>query len=204
MFIQGLFYCCYFRSIPNNRLFREAISFGLKALIGRSKIERKKRGESIVTIEIGKKAPDFVLPNQDGEDVSLSDYVGKNIVLYFYPKDMTPGCTTQACDFRDNYEEFSDYNTVVLGISPDPIEKHTKFIEKHLLPFPLLADVDHQIAEKYDVWKLKKNFGREYYGIERSTFVIDKEGIIQNIERKVRVKGHIDATLAFIQENLEG
>lgn len=155
-------------------------------------------------IEVGKKAPDFTLPNQDGETVQLSDYAGKNIVLYFYPKDMTPGCTTQACDFRDDYELFAEHNTIVLGVSPDPIERHTKFIEKHLLPFPLLADVDHEVAELYGVWKLKKNFGREYYGIERSTFILDKEGTIRHIERKVRVKGHIEATLQFIQEELEG
>lgn len=155
-----------------------------------------------MTIEIGMKAPDFVLPNQDGQAVSLADYKGKNIVLYFYPKDMTPGCTTQACDFRDNYELFSKYQTVVLGVSPDPIDRHTKFIEKHLLPFPLLADVEQEVARLYDVWKLKKNFGREYYGIERSTFILDKEGIIRSIERKVRVKGHIEATLQFIQDEL--
>lgn len=155
-----------------------------------------------MAVEVGKKAPDFTLQNQDGEEVSLSDFEGKNIVLYFYPKDMTPGCTTQACDFRDNYEAFSQYNTVILGISPDPIERHQKFIEKHELPFPLLADVDHHVAELYDVWKLKKMFGKEYYGIERSTFIIDSEGIVQKEYRKVRVKGHIEETLQFVKENL--
>lgn len=153
-------------------------------------------------IEVGKKAPDFTLPNQDGEDITLSDFRGKNIVLYFYPKDMTPGCTTQACDFRDQYEVFKDLNTVILGISPDPIERHQKFIAKHDLPFPLLADTKQAVSEMYDVWKLKKMFGKEYYGIERSTFIIDAEGIVQKAERKVRVKGHIDDTVAFIKENL--
>jgi peroxiredoxin Q/BCP len=153
-----------------------------------------------MTIEVGKLAPDFTLENQDGKQVTLSDYKGKNVVLYFYPKDMTPGCTTQACDFRDNHESFTTSNTVILGISPDPRESHQKFIGKHELPFQLLADVDHEVAEAYGVWKLKKMFGKEYYGIERSTFIIDKNGIIQKEERKVKVKGHVDETLAFINE----
>ncbi|HLR64703.1 MAG TPA: thioredoxin-dependent thiol peroxidase [Pseudogracilibacillus sp.] len=155
-----------------------------------------------MTVEVGKEAPNFTLKDQDGKDVTLADYRGKNVVLYFYPKDMTPGCTTQACDFRDNYEAFADHDTVILGVSPDPIERHTKFIEKHLLPFTLLADEEQEVANLYEVWKLKKNFGREYYGIERSTFIIDKEGIVRSAERKVRVKGHIDATLQFVKENL--
>ncbi|HZW67653.1 MAG TPA: thioredoxin-dependent thiol peroxidase, partial [Pseudogracilibacillus sp.] len=138
-----------------------------------------------MTVNIGEKAPDFKLQNQDGETVSLSQYKGKNIVLYFYPKAMTPGCTTQACDFRDNYDEFTELNTVVLGISPDPIERHEKFIEKHDLPFPLLADVDKEVAELYDVWKLKKMFGKEFYGVERSTFIIDSEGVVQEAWRRV-------------------
>lgn len=155
-----------------------------------------------MAVEVGKQAPDFTLQNQDGEEVTLSDYRGKNVVLYFYPKDMTPGCTTQACDFRDNYSEFEKYNTVIIGISPDPIERHQKFIEKHELPFQLLADVDQKVANLYEVWKLKKNFGREYYGIERSTFIIDKDGIVRKEYRKVRVKGHIEETLQFVKENL--
>lgn len=155
-----------------------------------------------MTVQVGQAAPDFTLPNQDGVSVSLSDFKGKHVVLYFYPKDMTPGCTTQACDFRDQYENFSDLNAVIIGISPDPVERHQKFIEKHELPFILLADVDHQVAELYDVWKLKKNFGKEYYGIERSTFIIDKEGILQKEYRKVRVKGHVEEALQYIKENL--
>lgn len=155
-----------------------------------------------MTVEIGKLAPDFTLENQDGEKVTLSQYKGKNIVLYFYPKDMTPGCTTQACDFRDNYSEFAQLNTVILGISPDPIERHQKFIEKNDLPFPLLADTEQEVANLYEVWKLKKMFGNEFYGIERSTFIIDTEGIVQKEWRRVRVKGHIEKTLEFIKENL--
>ncbi len=155
-----------------------------------------------MAIEVGKKAPDFALQNQDGETVRLSDYAGKRVVLYFYPKDMTPGCTNQACDFRDNYEQFKDLNTVILGVSPDPIERHQKFIDKHELPFPLLADTEQEVAKLYDVWKLKKMFGKEFYGIERSTFIIDEEGIVRKIWRKVRVKGHIDETIQFIQEEM--
>lgn len=155
-----------------------------------------------MTVKIGAKAPDFKLENQDGEVVSLSQHKGKNIVLYFYPKDMTPGCTTQACAFRDQYSEFNDLNTVILGVSPDPIEQHQKFIDKHDLPFPLLADTENEVAKLYDVWKLKKMFGREFYGIERSTFIIDAEGILRQEWRRVRVKGHIDDTIKYVKENL--
>ena len=155
-----------------------------------------------MTVTVGEKAPDFTLQNQDGKNVTLSQYKGKNIVLYFYPKDMTPGSTTQAYDFRDEYSEFENLNTVVLGVSPDPIERHQKFIEKHGLPFPLLADTENEVAKLYDVWKLKKMFGNEFYGIERSTFIIDAEGIVRKEWRKVKVKGHIEETLEFIKENL--
>jgi thioredoxin-dependent peroxiredoxin len=155
-----------------------------------------------MTIEIGTKAPGFTLEAQTGETVTLSDLQGKNVVIYFYPKDMTPGCTTEACDFRDQYQEFANLNAVILGISPDPVERHQKFVEKYSLPFLLLADTDHQVAEAYGVWKLKKNFGKEYMGIERSTFVVDKEGKIAKEWRKVAVKGHVEEALAFIRENL--
>lgn len=155
-----------------------------------------------MTVTVGELAPDFTLQNQDGENVTLSQYRGKNVVLYFYPKDMTPGCTTQACDFRDQYTEFEKFNTVILGISPDPIERHQKFIEKYGLPFPLLADTENEVANLYDVWKLKKMYGKEFYGIERSTFIIDTEGIVRKEWRKVKVDGHIDETLQFIKENL--
>src|SRR5690625_3757674 len=153
-------------------------------------------------MEIGEKAPDFTLQNQDGEDVQLADFKGKNVVLYFYPKDMTPGCTTQACDFRDHYDEFSELDAVILGVSPDPVERHQKFIDKYDLPFELLADEDHKVAEEFGVWKLKKNFGREYYGIERSTFIIDKEGKLMKEYRKVRVKGHVEEALEFLRDKV--
>lgn len=157
----------------------------------------------MMSIETGKKAPDFILPASNGNDVQLSDFIGKNVVLYFYPKDMTPGCTTQACDFRDKHADFDKQNTVILGISPDPLARHDKFIEKHGLPFLLLADEEHKVAELYEVWKLKKNFGKEYMGIERSTFIIDKDGIIAKEYRKVKVKDHVDEALQFIEDNLQ-
>ncbi|ARI78251.1 thioredoxin-dependent thiol peroxidase [Halobacillus mangrovi] len=156
-----------------------------------------------MTVEKGKQAPQFTLPANNGETVSLSDYKGKNVVLYFYPKDMTPGCTTEACDFRDHHESFADLDAVILGVSPDPVESHKKFIDKHDLPFLLLADEDHEVAEEYGVWKLKKNFGKEYYGIERSTFIIDKEGNLAEEYRKVKVKGHVESALEYIRENLQ-
>ncbi|TQS70648.1 thioredoxin-dependent thiol peroxidase [Ornithinibacillus gellani] len=150
-----------------------------------------------------KQAPDFSLPNQNGDVVRLSDFNGKHVVLYFYPKDMTPGCTTQACDFRDSHEQFSDLDAVIIGISPDPVERHQKFIEKYDLPFTLLADVDHQVAEAYGVWKLKKNFGKEYYGIERSTFLIDPNGEVVKEYRKVRVKNHVEDALTYLKTSQE-
>ncbi len=156
-----------------------------------------------MTVEIGQLAPDFTCEASNGEKVKLSDFRGKNVVLYFYPKDMTPGCTTQACDFRDLHKNFEELNAVILGVSPDPLARHDKFIEKHGLPFLLLADEDHQVAEAYEVWKLKKNFGKEYMGIERSTFIIDQEGKLAKEWRKVRVKEHVAEALEYIKDNLQ-
>lgn len=144
-------------------------------------------------------APNFTLQNENGEQVCLQDYQGKNVILYFYPKDLTPGCTTQACDFRDRYEDFSDLNAIILGVSLDNAAKHTKFIEKHGLPFSLLVDHDHKVAQSYGVWTLKKNFGKEYMGIERSTFLINKQGIVEKEWRKVRVKNHIEDVLNYLK-----
>ncbi|PAV28155.1 thioredoxin-dependent thiol peroxidase [Virgibacillus profundi] len=155
-----------------------------------------------MTVEVGQQVADFTLPSQNGEKVSLSDFKGKHVVLYFYPKDMTPGCTTEACDFRDNHEKFGELDAVIIGVSPDPVEQHQKFIDKHDLPFLLLADEDHKLAEDFEVWKLKNNFGKEYYGIERSTFIIDKEGKLQKEFRKVSVKGHVEEALEYIREEL--
>lgn len=148
---------------------------------------------------LNKQAPDFTLENEKGKKVSLADFKGKNVVLYFYPKDMTPGCTTEACDFRDAYEDFSSLNAVILGVSMDDANRHTKFIEKHGLPFSLLVDEDHAVAEKYGVWVLKKMYGREYMGIERSTFLINEEGKVVGEWRKVRVKNHIEQVLATLK-----
>ncbi|MFA8438107.1 thioredoxin-dependent thiol peroxidase [Pueribacillus sp. YX66] len=153
-----------------------------------------------MAVEVGKRAPEFELKANTGESVKLSDFRGKYVIVYFYPKDMTPGCTTQACDFRDHHESFKELDAVILGISPDPIDRHQKFIDKHDLPFLLLADEDHKVAEAYDVWKLKKMFGKEYMGIERSTFLIDKEGIVMKEWRKVRVKGHVEEALEYLKE----
>ncbi|MFB3169283.1 peroxiredoxin Q/BCP [Bacillus niacini] len=155
-----------------------------------------------MTVDVGKQAPDFELLASNGEKVKLSDFKGKNVVLYFYPKDMTPGCTTQACDFRDYHGDFSQLDCVIIGVSPDPIEKHEKFIDKYNLPFLLLFDENTRVSELYEVWKLKKNFGKEYMGIERSTFVIDKEGKIAKEWRKVKVKGHVEEALQYVKENL--
>ncbi|MFD0944493.1 thioredoxin-dependent thiol peroxidase [Savagea faecisuis] len=149
---------------------------------------------------VGKQAPTFTLNNQQGEAVSLEDFKGKYVVLYFYPKDSTPGCTTQACDFRDSIEDFTALNAVILGVSPDNEASHQKFIAKHELPFDLLVDEEKEAAEAYDVWKLKKNFGREYMGIERSTFLIDPEGKVVKEWRKVRVKDHIEDALTTLKE----
>jgi thioredoxin-dependent peroxiredoxin len=149
----------------------------------------------------GLSAPDFTLTDSEGNAVSLSDYKGKqHVILYFYPKDNTPGCTTQACDFRDSHGEFEKLNAVILGVSPDSEASHTKFIDKHGLPFRLLVDEDHQVAEQYGVWTLKKNFGKEYMGIERSTFLIDPTGTVVKEWRKVRVKGHVEEALETLRQ----
>ncbi|ACS99509.1 thioredoxin-dependent thiol peroxidase [Paenibacillus sp. JDR-2] len=143
------------------------------------------------TIEVGKKAPDFKLPASNGETVKLSDYRGKKVVLYFYPKDNTPTCTQQACDFRDAYPAMVDGNTVVLGISPDPVKSHEKFIGKQSLPFLLLSDENHKVCEKYGVWQMKKLYGREYMGVVRSTFLINEKGKLVREWRGVKIKGHV-------------
>ncbi|MCO7128283.1 thioredoxin-dependent thiol peroxidase [Sporolactobacillus shoreicorticis] len=153
-------------------------------------------------LEAGTKAPGFTLQETKGTEVSLSDFKGKNVILYFYPKDMTPGCTTEACDFRDQNSRFEALNTVVLGISPDPIEKHQRFAEKHALPFTLLSDPDHQIAEAYGSWQLKNMFGKKAMGIVRSTFVINKEGTISKVWPKVKVAGHVEEVYQYIKDQL--
>ncbi|MED1740205.1 thioredoxin-dependent thiol peroxidase [Bacillus swezeyi] len=153
-----------------------------------------------MTVEIGQKVPDIELLGDHGERVKLSDFEGKYVVLYFYPKDMTPGCTTEACDFRDSHESFKELDAVIIGVSPDDQGRHEKFKEKHDLPFLLLVDDEHKLSEAFDVWKLKKNFGKEYMGIERSTFLIDKEGRLVKEWRKVKVKDHVADALQAVKE----
>ena len=151
-------------------------------------------------LDIGTKAPDFTLPNQDGKEVSLSDFRGKKVVLYFYPKDNTAGCTTEACDFRDNIQNFHDLNAIILGVSRDSLASHDKFITKLSLPFVLLSDPDETVCKLYDVIKEKNMYGKKYMGVERSTFLINKEGILIEEFRKVRVKGHIEKVLDKLKE----
>jgi peroxiredoxin Q/BCP len=148
----------------------------------------------------GQAAPKFTLPASNGMTVSLKDYRGKKLVIYFYPKNMTPTCTQESCDFRDFNGQFAAYNTEVIGISPDDLPSHGKFIAKYDLPFLLLSDPKHQAAEKYGVWGLKKLYGREYMGIERSTFLIDEKGRIVNEWRKVRIKNHVQNVLNAVKE----
>jgi peroxiredoxin Q/BCP len=143
-------------------------------------------------VEAGSPAPDFTLPSDDGGDVSLSELRGRKVVLYFYPKDDTPGCTTQACDFRDSLPRFEGVDAVVLGVSADSVESHAKFRAKHQLNFPLLADVDHEVLDAYGVWKEKNLYGRKSMGIERSTFLIDEEGNVARVWRRVKAQGHAE------------
>mgnify|MGYP001188241893 CR=1 FL=1 len=146
-------------------------------------------------LEVGQKAPDFTAPDETGQTVSLVDFAGKNVVLYFYPKDSTPGCTTEAKDFSALKDQFEAQNAVILGVSKDSIKRHQNFIAKQDLKVKLLSDEQGALCEDYGVWVLKKLYGREYMGIERTTFLIDADGIIRNIWRKVKVKGHAQEVL---------
>jgi thioredoxin-dependent peroxiredoxin len=149
-------------------------------------------------VEEGKKAPDFELTSDAGERVKLSDLRGKPVVLYFYPKDDTPGCTAQACGIRDAYAEFKQRGAVVLGVSPDDEASHVKFRDKYSLPFTLLADPDHQVAEEYGVWVEKNAYGKKRMGIERSTFLIDSDGHVAKVMRRVKPDTHADDVLAAL------
>ena len=149
--------------------------------------------------KVGAKAPAFRLHNQSGEVVNLKDMVGRQVVLYFYPKAMTPGCTTQACAIRDSHVAFNQVDAVVLGVSPDTVAKLQKFADRDSLNFDLLADEDHKIADKYGVWGPKKFMGREYEGLIRTTFIIDKQGKIQHIIDKVKTKSHHTEVLALLE-----
>lgn len=151
-------------------------------------------------MDIGEQVPDFTLPDASGQLVKLSDYRGKRVVLYFYPKDNTPACTQEACDFRDSKEAFDLLDTVIIGISTDPMGSHSRFVAKHGLPFVLLSDEEHEVAEQYGVWQLKQNYGKTYMGIVRSTFLIDRDGRLMKAWTKVRVKGHVEEALAYLKD----
>jgi peroxiredoxin Q/BCP len=146
-------------------------------------------------VEEGQEAPDFELASDAGERVRLSQFRGRTVVLYFYPKDDTPGCTAQACGIRDSYDEFTQRDAVVLGVSPDAESSHVKFKEKYGLPFTLLADPTHEVAEQYGVW-VEKNFaGKKYWGVERSTFLVDEDGRIAKVMRRVKPDTHVEKVL---------
>jgi peroxiredoxin Q/BCP len=149
-------------------------------------------------LSVGSKAPAFSLPSGDGGEIALKDFKGRTVILYFYPKDNTSGCTTEACDFRDSAKVFDKKKAVVIGVSPDSAASHAKFAEKYSLAFPLASDEKKEILKKYGVWKEKSMYGRKYMGIERTTFVIDGNGIITHIFPKVKVAGHVDEILALL------
>ncbi len=157
----------------------------------------------MVEVLEGVGAPKFTLPTQNGELVGLSDFLGKKIVLYFYVKDNTPGCTKEACFFRDGFRGIQKKGAVILGISVDGVESHKKFASKYNLPFTILSDKDADVAKMYGVWKLKNLYGRKYWGVERSTFVIDENGKVAKVFRKVRVEGHFDEVLSTISSDKE-
>lgn len=148
-----------------------------------------------MALEEGKKAPNFKLPSTEGGEISLSDLKGRPVVLYFYPKDDTPGCTQEACDFRDSFAAFKKKGAVILGMSPDPLKAHDKFQKKYELPFTLLSDESKETLKAYGVWKKKSMYGREYMGVERTTVVIDKDGKVVKIFPKVKVTGHVAEVL---------
>ena len=142
-------------------------------------------------LEVGDPAPAFTLPDESGSPVSLSDFAGRNLIMFFYPKAMTPGCTTEACDFRDRSDSLLSAGYSVVGVSPDPIDRLQKFREKEALVYPLLSDEDHAVAVAYGAWGTKKNYGREYEGLIRSTFVVGADGNLDRVYRNVRATGHV-------------
>jgi len=150
----------------------------------------------MATLEVNQKAPAFEATNQDGKSISLAQFNGKKLVLYFYPKDDTPGCTKEACNLRDNYEVLKNNGYEILGVSPDGESKHQKFISKYDLPFDLLADPDHKVSEAYGVWVEKNMYGKTYMGIKRTTFVIDETGTIEEIIKNVKTDNHANQILA--------
>jgi thioredoxin-dependent peroxiredoxin len=152
-----------------------------------------------MAIQEGKKAPEFSLPSSEGKEIALKDYAGKKVVLYFYPKDDTPGCTKEACSFRDFRKDFDKQGAVILGVSADSVESHDKFIQKFKLPFTLISDESKDMIKKYGVWKEKSMYGKKYMGIERTTVLIDKEGVVRKIFPKVKVDAHTDEVLEALK-----
>jgi peroxiredoxin Q/BCP len=150
-------------------------------------------------VEVGKPAPSFSVLDQHGNKVTLVSLRGSPVVLYFYPKDQTSGCTKEACSFRDAFAEYQNAGAKIVGVSPDSVESHVKFIDKHELPFTLLADTEKNVAEAYGVWKEKSMYGRKYMGIERTTFVIDAKGIVRNVFPRVKVEGHSAEVLEAVK-----
>jgi peroxiredoxin Q/BCP len=150
-------------------------------------------------LEAGKKAPDFTLPADDGTKVKLSSLRGQPVVLYFYPRDDTPGCTREACGFRDQKQKLAKLGAVVLGVSTDSVESHQKFRDKHRLNFPLLADTEHKVAEKYGAWRQKVRFGKKAMGIQRSTFLIDADGVVRKVWKSVKPDGHEAQVIAALE-----
>jgi peroxiredoxin Q/BCP len=161
----------------------------------------KKAVVKVVSLKVGQIAPDFIMASTDGGNVKLSTLRGKRVVLYFYPKDMTSGCTIEAHEFSAVAKEFAKKGTLVFGVSPDDIESHHKFIKKDALTFPLLADTGHKVAEKYGIWVEKSMYGKRYMGIERSTFVIGKDGKLEQVYRKVSPEGHAVCVLEDIAQS---
>ncbi len=153
-----------------------------------------------MALEVGNRAPNVELPGDAGQSYRLSDYLGKKVILYFYPKDDTSGCTAEACDFRDCLRDFNNLNAVVFGVSRDKPKTHDKFKEKYGLTFPLLSDEDSAVCTAYGTWVEKSMYGKKYFGIERSTFLIDEKGFIQGIWRKVKVDGHVQELLKALQK----
>ena len=150
-------------------------------------------------LEQGSSAPDFTLPDQSGQNHSLSDFRDQWIIIYFYPKDLTPGCTTEACNFRDDFPNYQKLNTTILGISKDSVKQHAKFAEKYKLPFLLLSDESGEVCEKYGVWQEKSMYGKKYMGIVRSTYLVDPKGTIARVYPKVKVKEHATELLQDLQ-----
>jgi len=151
-------------------------------------------------LKVGEAAPDIAMEVSNGKTIRLADFRGKKVVLYFYPKDMTSGCTTEALDFRDNQANFEQADTLVIGVSKDPMGSHHKFIEKHQLPFLLVSDPDLELINAFGVWKEKNMYGKKTFGVERTTFIIDSNGIVQKIYPKVKVKGHVEQVLEDLKD----